>query len=845
MIKKLISAALALAVILPSAMPASAADSKTDYRYINMTELGIISSDEDTDYIVTRGEFASVICGLFGMSEDEAEEYAVSFSDLDAGDDDYTSIKRVVAMKLFSGFPDLTFRSREAVTVEQALKVVASAAGFAEEAEARGGFPKGYIAVAKSAGLLKKTGISSYKSNIKRSELAGLLFNLLITPVNEMYAADGDTVYYAQGDKTFAEKYLNLTYTTDILEANDYTNLSETVTTGGDDCVVIDGEVLKVHSHSDRFLVGRWVSAFYDTDTLEIASIAERTEDEEELVLDAKDITSLAADEIGARVNGNRKTYKIPADASWVYNDKYVMSYDLTQLKDDKSYRITLLDNDGSGRYDIVFVEDYTTVVTARKNGDKEIFDKLSDSLSVSLSDDNGRKVLLYDTDGKTADFEDIAENTVVTAIENAGYVRAVISKSLRTDTVHSIGTDGNKSIAECEADTYFIGAQLEKWLSENNIIGRKVKFYLDSYGDIAYIILSDDTGEVCGYLVRAWIASDEVTTTMLLKIFTADGEMKRFEATAKVKVNGTTYRPEDMSDVPQELSGAKPVLYTVTEGKINKLVTPKSYLSSNEDGLFKGVSVKNKNIAINSNIFGGVIEADRDTIAFIIPSDTSDEEAYEVKKGSSYESRLYDIDAYYTSKDSAAADVLVITSNINTLTYEEPVAVIVKTVKEYYKDEICKRVTYFCRGSEHTAYLRDKTLPQDIATGDAVRIKVDDVSGEIANIEHIYDCSEEKYKLGSNPTYADYNASLRIGMGYIARVYSGRIRVSPVPVYKTDSSSFALEVHRLSLYDVIIVDTEEGAAGIYAGEEADIDVGDRVVYVTRSGGGKALVIYK
>ena len=169
MIKKLISAALALAVILPSAMPASAADSKTDYRYINMTELGIISSDEDTDYIVTRGEFASVICGLFGMSEDEAEEYAVSFSDLDAGDDDYTSIKRVVAMKLFSGFPDLTFRSREAVTVEQALKVVASAAGFAEEAEARGGFPKGYIAVAKSAGLLKKTGISSYKSNIKRS----------------------------------------------------------------------------------------------------------------------------------------------------------------------------------------------------------------------------------------------------------------------------------------------------------------------------------------------------------------------------------------------------------------------------------------------------------------------------------------------------------------------------------------------------------------------------------------------------------------------------------------------------------------------------------------------------
>lgn len=856
MLKRIISAVLLLAALSAGLVtPVSAADTESDYRYLNMVELGIISGDESENYIVTRGEFAAIICGLFGMNEQEAFDYALNFSDLDANDSNYNNIKKVVALNLFSGFPDLTFRSQEPITVEQALKVLAAAAGFTEEAEARGGFPNGYTTVAKNIGLLKKAGISAYNANVKRKELGILLFNLMITPVNEMRTIGGETIYYEQTEEIFAEKYLNLLYITDILEANDYTNLSTSVTEVAQDHVVVSGEILESKQRSDRFFVGRWVSVFYDKDTMKIASITERRSDEEEVVFMSKDVSNLDNRKITSNVSGRSKTYKIPSDAMFVYNDRFVMSYDLAELQNDKDYRITLLDNDGSGEYDIVFVEDYTTIVVSRKNSDKEIFDKLTGSAqagsvstpaSVSLDDSGEKKVLLYDSSGNIASFDDITENTVVTVIENTNYVRAYLSKIVNTDSVVSVDEENGHTFAECENDTYFVTVQLEAWLAENNVIGKKVELCLDIYGDAAYIVLTGDAEALYGYLVKARIVEDEAIQTMILKIFTADGEMKSFETTEKVKINGYIFRPEDMSDVPADISAAQPVCYTLDEGKVKKLETAKDYLGKNEDGFFKGVSIKGKNIAFTTKVFGGVIEVGKNTVAFIIPENPKDDEAYKVKIGDSYESRIYDIDAYYKSKESETADFLVITSNINTLTYEEPVAVIIKVLDVFYKDEIYKKVTYFSAGAERAAYVREQDLSAaaDLGKGDAVRIKVD-AANEILNLEHIYDYDLDKFKLSSNPTSSDFNDSLRIGMGYIARVYAGRARVSPTPVYTTDSSTFALEVHKLALYDIIMVDTTNGGVDIYSGKESNIDVGNKVVYVTRSGGGKALVIYK
>lgn len=851
MLKRIISMILCMMMTTAGLqLTAFAAESESDYRYLNMVELGIISADESENYIVTRGEFASVICSLFVMTAQEAFDYALNFSDIDANDTNYKSIKYVVAMNLFSGYPDYTFRSNEPVTVEQALKVLVSAAGFADEAEARGGFPYGYITVAKDIGLLKRAGIPSYGANIKRRELGILLFNLMITPVNDVLEFRNDTVYYKQTDETFAEKYLNLSYITDVFEANDYTNLSKKVTNVSKDNAVIGGITLKLKQHFDRFMAGRWVSVFYDEETMEIASITERKADEDEIILTSKDITSINSKKITADTDGKSKTYTISPEAMIVYNDMFVMSCNLENLKTDKDYRITLLDNNGAGEYNVVLVENYTTIVVSRKDSDKNIYDKLAGSeaapVSVNLDDSGRRKVLLYNGSGDIAEFDDITENTVVTVIENTNYVRAYISKTVNTDTVLSYDEQDGQMFLKCESGSYFVTPQLEKRIASSNILNRRAEIYLDVYGDAAYIALKEDAEVNYGYLVKARMKSDTVNATLILKIFTAEGKMVNYETSDKIKINNTIVRTNKLSDIPTEIENAQPVCYTLSENRVKKLETAKDYLSADEDGFFKGASLKGKNIAVTTKVFGGVIEAGKNTVAFIIPNDIEDDEAYKVKIGNNYESRSYNIDAYYKSKESEEADILVITSNVYTLTYEEPAAAIVKIGEAGINGETYKKVTYFCLGAEREAYVKEGDLPSvsDLGKGDAVRIKVD-AENMIKDIEHIYDYDLDKYKLSSNPTSADFNDGIRRGMGYIARVYAGRVRVSQKPVYNIDSSVFAMEMHKLALYDIIIVDSSDGDVRIYSGKEANIDIGNKVVYVTRSGGGKALVIYK
>ena len=849
MLKKIISAILLSMMLLAGLqLNAAAVESEADYRYLNMLELGIINADENENYIVTRGEFASAICALCVVTQEKAFDYALNFSDVDTNDLNYNSIKAVVALNLFSGYADFTFRPREPVTTEQALKVIVAAAGYSDEAEARGGFPYGYITVAKKIGLLKKSGISSYDTSIKHRELGILLFNLMITPVNDVYALREETVYYKQSGELFSEKYLNLSYITGIFEANDYTNISKTVTSVSEGNAIIGGENLRLKQESDRFLVGRWVSAFYDKDTMKIASVTERRSDEEEINLTSREISSIDNGRIIADRNGKSETFSVPSDAVFIYNDMFVMSFNLADLKTDYDYRITLLDNNRSGEYNIIFIENYETIVVSRKDSSKNIFDRFSDfaASSVSLDDSGKRKVLLYNSVGDPAEFNDITENTVVTVVENTDYVRAYISKIVNTDSVQSISNQNGQTILECESGSYCATPQLKKWLSGKNILGRRVQIYPDAYGDAAYLLLTDDTAAGYGYLVKTKMTDSKIDPKLLMKIFTADGEMINYEANDKIQINDAVIQTNKLTGVPSEIDSPQPICYTLFKNKIKKLETAKTYLGSNEDGFFKGATLKGKNIAVATKVFGGVVEAGKNTVAFIIPNDIEDYDNYEVKIGDGYESRNYNIDAYYKSKESETADILVITSDIHTLTYEEPVAVIVKVTDTVLDGEDYKKITYFAAGAKREGYAREQDLPEIswLGKGDSVRIKVD-AANKVKGIEQIYDYDLDKYKLSSNPTSSNFNDGIRSGMGYIARVYAGRVRISQTPVYEIDSSVFAMEIHKLTLYDIIIVDSSNRGIDIYSGKEANIDVGNRVVYVTRSGGGKALVIYK
>ncbi len=124
------------------------------------------------DSEITRAEFAVLMCRLSKTNVDEA---ALSvFTDMSNEHWANGYIAAATEAGILKGFEDGTFRPSEAVTGEQAVKMVVCALGFGEEAEKLGAYPKGYIALATEKGLVQ-TEVNS--EGFLRKDSAMLIYN--------------------------------------------------------------------------------------------------------------------------------------------------------------------------------------------------------------------------------------------------------------------------------------------------------------------------------------------------------------------------------------------------------------------------------------------------------------------------------------------------------------------------------------------------------------------------------------------------------------------------------------------------------------------------------------------
>ena len=69
------------------------AEAKSSFRYEQIIQLGFMSGDEDPDYIITRGEFADIICKVNNLGTKSLS--ARMYTDVAFGDQYYDSIQLV------------------------------------------------------------------------------------------------------------------------------------------------------------------------------------------------------------------------------------------------------------------------------------------------------------------------------------------------------------------------------------------------------------------------------------------------------------------------------------------------------------------------------------------------------------------------------------------------------------------------------------------------------------------------------------------------------------------------------------------------------------------------------
>ncbi len=106
---------------------------------------------------MSRAEFAKVIYKFSNPENSDVPESDTPFSDVPKEHWAASYINACTKSGAIKGFEDGTFRPEEKITAEQAIKILVCELGFGEDAEKIGGYPKGYVALAKEKGILEET----------------------------------------------------------------------------------------------------------------------------------------------------------------------------------------------------------------------------------------------------------------------------------------------------------------------------------------------------------------------------------------------------------------------------------------------------------------------------------------------------------------------------------------------------------------------------------------------------------------------------------------------------------------------------------------------------------------
>lgn len=366
-LNKIISVLAALSIML-TCVSVSAANvtSETDNEAASMAvslleELKVIYEQSEFAYSssITRADFAVYAARTLGIDDkitDKATRYYV-----DTAQYDYAaySVNTLVEKGILSVDDERLFRPSDAITLDEAIKIVVCMTGYRPVAEARGGYPGGYISTATS---LKLTQGLSRGGAFSLNDAAILLYNILIVPqyTIESVKTDGDGFSYSYAkseEQTILYEAFGLSHTEGALTGFDNMNIAYDVTAGENEAV-IDGVRYKVINDIDMTdYLGFNVGALYNKDD-EISYVYKKSGSERITEINIDDYVGFDGQKITYSTDNRGNKDVDVSNASVLYNGSVPENKVKELFNTLESGLIRVIDYDGNGINDAVVVTD-------------------------------------------------------------------------------------------------------------------------------------------------------------------------------------------------------------------------------------------------------------------------------------------------------------------------------------------------------------------------------------------------------------------------------------------------------------------------------------------------------
>ena len=837
--KKLLSLFLVFAMLI-SALAFSVFSEEAEASKISQAELtnalGITDfTEEMLSESITRQEFAKILYKLVtGTELNEQSKESCVFSDVT----DAAYIPYVNAMHkagLIGGYSDGTFKGDKPLTATEAATFLIRAVGHDVLAEAKGGYPAGYLSEARGLGFFSgfDFGLSE---ELTKGGLAVILKNALIaeTEIRDTWTDEGKI--------EFSGKKTTLLYSVfGILKAEGVVTGTDITRLYGESSVPpwhieIDEKLYDIGETSPNHLLGMKVEAYYTEEDSTLVFIGELEGKNKTVEIPNNRILAIRNNKIAVdEGNGKTKEYNYGKLTPLIYNMSSTEDALSMELIEGKDGTVTLIDNNKDGSWDVIsvmagkdIVIDYTDSVERavydRTTGEKTVLDNRNANPFVSIVDVNGKRV----------NIGVLKTNDVLTVYESRpdasqGYIRAVYSNKRVSAQIDGISEDEGRGWLTCGSEIYPTTYECYEYCLSKVTLGEKVDLLLNAEGKVAGIDFFKAGEQQYGILIKCQVVANGLENKAFIRLMNRYGAVVVTEFADKVTVDGITYKKEDDAlyshlkaasvmdiGVTHESVYSQLLKYTLDEaGKIEKLdtiidkVENGGYIMANGEEitsgnvLYRGTNGSGTYYSDAKNIMGGVVVSP-ETVIFTRPalamtgSDAAEkygnEENYGVRKSLSGTTYVYS--SYYEDISKISASALTVNESADSTTsaYNTTFSVFDKITLTVDADGVSCYKLYFWQDGNRKSKLCNKNAVFRV-TGESVinalglegvdrsqytaeKLKKGDLfrfstdnNGKISAFDLFYR-PEGKIKIqDKNPT--SWAAYERLALGYVYRTYS------------------------------------------------------------------------
>lgn len=723
-----------------------------------LSNLGVFNGFEDGSFkpndTVTRAQMAKIICQTLGYGE-QAESSAGStiFTDVPANHWASGYINVAQSLDIINGYGNGNFGPEDKVTYEQAVKMIVSALGYNLVADAKGGYPTGYLAVASTEGIVKGSN-GKVGTEATRSTIAVLVYNALEVRLmdQETWTSDGSDEF-GKTDETILSKYLEVKKYEGIVSAVPYMNnldddtitLSEasyeyyikgTKQSSSKDTVIANSELVdNANSYLGKRVVAYIGEDDYSDET--IFAIAEAKNTNNDFVLNISKIEDITDDEVIYTDDRGRRE-EIDIDDLVIYEN----FKEVDEIDTDKSGIITFISNNTDNKYDVAIVTAYTAEGVIEDidefdgvysfsvfTGDIEDIDTENEDVEVSII-----------KDGKVVNADALAVGDTVSTVDLGDRFVYYVSSKVIEGTVDGMYDDKYEIDGEDYVVSNFYGADIDF------IDG---VFYLNVDGEIAYHDEVSSSNRKYG-LVTAVGATTGINSGYEAEVVLANGARDIYEFNSKVRYNG-----KNITDA--EIAGAFATALgdTYSEAGLASTIceiTIKNNKITRIDSIEAEGKATDKEYD-EENMTYGKFQFDDNTIVFSIDILADDDIDVSVGKVTDYmvdgegeEQILYAYDNRYNDAVS-----VVVGFNMTDVIADDSDAVIISKVShKRYEDDDAIAIEGIQGGVEVEYILYDEYGVDDadkLSKGDVILVGAVNSDNVVSKIEWLYDYSEHSVK--------------------------------------------------------------------------------------------------